>query len=141
MNHAAGGQALLFEVGEHAALEPLGFGEVGVRHVGGQIGVALAHVLQREADGYAAQVLPAIEAVHHLVHVQGIVLDVGGDTPDAVCDQRAMDVAGHGLLHDAALVVLLLGPRVGEEGPYANVGQPLLAGEQQRVGHAGVIDL
>ena len=72
-----------------------------------------------------------------------------------------MDVAGHGLLHDAALVVLLLGPRVGEEGPYlghgagrghleqlgridlghANVGQPLLAGEQQRVGHAGVIDL
>lgn len=68
---------------------------------------------------------------------------------------------GHGLLHDAALVVLLLGPRVGEEGPYlghgagrghleqlgridlghANVGQPLLAGEQQRVGHAGVIDL
>ena len=132
-----------------------------MRHVGGQIGVALAHVLQREADGYAAQVLPTVESVHHLVHVQGIVLDVGGDAPDAVCGQCAMDVAGHGLLHDAALVVLLLGPGVGEEGPYfgcgagrgdleqlgridlghANVGQPLLAGEQQRVGHTGVIDL
>ena len=54
MNHAAGGQALLLEVGEHAALESLGFGEVGVRHIGGHVGIALAHVLQRQADGYAA---------------------------------------------------------------------------------------
>ena len=60
-----------------------------------------------------------------------------------------------------ALVVLLLGPRSGKKvhtsatvpaavtlnssgaltWATANVGQPLLAGEQQRVGHAGVIDL
>ena len=103
-------------------LETKGSGPRYLVETGGHVGIALAHVLQRQADGYAAQVLPAIEAVHHLVHVQGIVLDVGGDTPDAVCDQRAMNVAGHGLLHDAALVVLLLGPRVGEEGPYLGHG-------------------
>lgn len=49
MNSRGRRQALLLEVGEHAALESLGFGEVGVRHIGGHVGIALAHVLQRQA--------------------------------------------------------------------------------------------
>ena len=71
MNHAAGGQALLLEVGEHAALESLGFGEVGVRHIGGHVLImkegrmveqgSAIEVLQNPKAGYTREL---IEAIH-----------------------------------------------------------------------------
>ena len=61
VNRSAGCQSLLLEVGEHTALEPFGFLEVSVRHIGGHVCVALAHVLHRKTDGDASQVSPAIK--------------------------------------------------------------------------------
>ena len=108
MNHAPGGKSLLLEIGQNTAIESLGFSEIGVSQCGRLIRVALADVLQRAGS---RSMLPSLwkpsRLVHHLVHVQRVVLDVGGDTPHAsVRDQRAMDVRRPWLgLHDAALVV------------------------------------
>ena len=44
MDDPARGESLLFEIGEHPVVESLRFGEIGVRHVVGELGVALADV-------------------------------------------------------------------------------------------------
>ena len=94
------------------------------------------------------------------MNVQRVILDVGGDAPHAFVRQRAVDVRGELGLYDAALVMAHLRPRVGEERPHfgdravdgrleqfwrVDLGDPqvlqvLLAGEQQRVRHARIVD-
>ena len=81
MDDPARGESLLFEIGEHPVVESLRFGEIGVRHVVGELGVALADVPGGQADGDRAGVAEVRAPVHHLVHVQGVVFDVGRDAP------------------------------------------------------------
>ena len=71
VNHSAGCQSLLLEVGEHTALEPFGFLEVSVRHIGGHVLImkegrmveqgSAKEVLQNPKVGYTREL---IEAIH-----------------------------------------------------------------------------
>ena len=103
MNHAPGGKSLLLEIGQNTAIESLGFSEIGVSQCGRLIRVAFADVLDGQAHGQCAVVMEAVQPVHHLVNVQRVILDVGGDAPHAFVRQRAVDVRGELGLYDARL--------------------------------------
>ena len=121
--------------------------------------IAFAHVFGRQAHRERAGVGEVVTAVHHLMHMERVILNVGGDAPHAAVRKRTPHIRGELRLHDAALVVLHLGPRVGEERPHfahharrhrlhelrrvdlrdAQIAQAALAGEQQGVRHARIV--
>src|SRR5699024_6725346 len=100
--------------------------------------------------------------VHELVDPLGVVRVIGGDVQDATRAQPAGDEVQRAGLHDAALVVAGLGPRVREEdahpgqglGPehalqhlhavaldHADVLDPFAAHRADQLGQAGAVEL
>ena len=72
------------------------------------------------------------------MHMQRIVLDVGGDAPQASGHQRATDLPGERGLHDAALVMPHLGPRIGEVRP--NLGHHAVGHDLEQFGGVDLRD-
>lgn len=160
MNHTTGSKSFFLKIRENSSGKTLGFGEIGVSQTGRFVGISLANMLDRQTHRKHAVIMESFKTIHHLMHMQCIVFDVGGDTPHSPIPQRAMNLTGKLQLHDAALVVTHLGPWIGEEGPHfgdrvicggfeefrsvdlcdAQIGKALLARKQHGVCHTRIVD-
>lgn len=160
MNHTTGSKSFFLEIRQNSTRKTLGFTEISVSQTGRFVGISLANMLDRQTHRKHAVIMESFKTIHHLMHMQCIVFNIGSDTPHSPIPQRAMNLAGKLRLHDAALVVTHLGPWIGEEGPHfgdrvirggfeefrsvdlcdAQIGEALLACEQHGMRHARIVD-
>lgn len=161
MNHTTGSKSFFLEIRQNSTRKTLGFTEISVSQTCGFVGISLADMLNRQTHRQLAVIMESFKTIHHLMHMQCIVFNIGSDTPHSPIPQRAMNLAGKLRLHDTTLVVTHLGPRIREEGPHfgdrvirggfeefrsvdlrdAQIGEALLACEQHGMRHARIIDL
>ena len=112
MNHTTGSKSFFLKIRENSSGKTLGFGEIGVSQTGRFVGISLANMLDRQTHRKHAVIMESFKTIHHLMHMQCIVFDVGGDTPPLPHPATCMNLAGKLRLHDTTLVVAHLGPRI-----------------------------
>lgn len=160
MNHTTRSKSFFLKIRENSSGKTLGFGEIGVSQTGRFVGISLANMLDRQTHRKHAVIMESFKTIHHLMHMQCIVFDVGGDTPHSPIPQRAMNLTGKLRLYDAALVMTHLGPWIREESPHfgdraicggfeefgsvdlcdAQIGKALLARKQHGVRHTWIVN-
>lgn len=160
MNHTTGSKSFFLEIRQNSTRKTLGFAEIGVSQTCGFVGISLADMLNRQTHRQRAVIMESFNTIHDLMHMQCIVFNIGSDTPHSPSLQCAMNLTGKFRLHDAALVMTHLGPRIGEEGPHfgnraicggleefrsvdlcdAQIGKTLLARKQHGVRHTRIVD-
>lgn len=160
MNHTTGSKSFFLEIRQNSTRKTLGFTEISVSQTGRFVGISLANMLNRQTHRQLAVIMESFKTIHHLMHMQCIVFNIGSDTPHSPSLQCAMNLTGKLRLHDTTLVVTHLGPWIGEEGPHfgdrvirggfeefrsvdlcdAQIGEALLACEQHGMRHARIVD-
>ncbi|KFJ05143.1 hypothetical protein BITS_1691 [Bifidobacterium tsurumiense] len=118
MNYTTSGNSLLLEVSEHSPIKAFRFREIRMRQQSSTIGVTLAYMLCRQTYGNRPGILEILPPIHDFMHMQGIIFDIGGNTPQAAVTQGVPDLTSQLILHNPALMVLHLWPWIRKERPH-----------------------